>query len=363
MLAGEWQKLKVAHVNALDAADLMPSWSDLAAAALEPAGFNAPQLILPILKHVGGAEIATVTNGPDLLTALPLRRKRTHLASWVTPLTASGLPHVIEESAVQAFLQAQTQPVQLQAIPSDGPFLAALKKQATHFEVIESWQRAALKPAGTFADWLQSNFDQKRRKEFKRLRNRLGEQGALVTEVLKAGDDPKPFVDDFLRLEAGGWKGKKGTAINANPNLVKALHEAATGLHQVGKLRFWSLKLEDKSIATLFAIVERNQAWLGKIAYDEAYAKYSPGALIILDCTEFFFNEPHIKQVDSSAIPNHPLIDRIWRDRLPMVTVFVASSNVSLLRFKLIAATVKLKMKSRALLRDLYYKAKGTSRS
>jgi CelD/BcsL family acetyltransferase involved in cellulose biosynthesis len=363
MLAGEWQKLKVALVSAQDTAGLMPSWNHLADAALESAGFNAPQLILPILKHVGGAEIATVTHGPDLLMALPLVRKRTHLASWVTPLTASGLPHVNEESAVQAFLHAQTQPVQLQAIPGDGPFLAALKKQSAHFAVLESWQRAGLKPVGTFADWLHSNFDQKRRKEFKRLRNRLGEQGELVTEVLTAGVDPKPFVDDFMKLEAGGWKGKKGTAINANPNLVKALHEAATGLHQVGKLRFWNLKLAGKPIATLFAIVENGHAWLGKIAYDEDYSKYSPGAMIILDCTESFFNEPHIKQVDSSAIPNHPLIDRIWRDRLPMATVFVASSNVSALRFKLIMATVELKMKSRALLRDLYYKAKGMRRS
>jgi CelD/BcsL family acetyltransferase involved in cellulose biosynthesis len=363
MLAGEWQKFKVAYVSAQDAADLMSSWNHLAAAALEPAGFNAPQLILPILKHVGGAEIATVTNGADLLLALPLHRKRTHLASWITPLTASGLPHVRAESAVQAFLQAQTQPVQLQAIPSDGSFLAALKKQSAHFAVLESWQRAALKPVGIFEDWLQSNFDQKRRKEFKRLRNRLAEQGALVTEVLKAGDNPKPFVDDFLRLEAGGWKGKKGTAINASPNLVKSLHEAAIGLHLAGKLRFWNLKLAGKSIATLFVIVENNQAWLGKIAYDETHAKYSPGALIILDCTESFFNEPHIKQIDSSAIPNHPLIDRIWRDRLPMVTVLAASSNVSALRFKMILATVKLKMKSRALLRDLFYKIKGGTRS
>jgi CelD/BcsL family acetyltransferase involved in cellulose biosynthesis len=363
MLAGEWQKLNVVHVNALDAADLMPSWHLLAEAALEPAGFNAPQLILPVLKHVGGAEIATVTHGADLLMALPLIRKRTHFASWITPLTASGLPHVSEESAVQAFLQAQTQPVQLQAILGDGPFLAALKKQATHFAVLESWQRAGLKPVGTFADWLHSNFDQKRRKEYKRLRNRLSEQGALVTEVLKTGDDPKPFVEDFLKLEAGGWKGKKGTAINSNPNLVKALHEAAIGLHQVGKLRFWNLKLAGKPIATLFAIVENGHAWLGKIAYDEAYAKYSPGALIILDCTESFFNETHIKKIDSSAIPNHPLIDRIWRDRLPMATVFVASSNVSALRFKLIVAIVKLKMKSRTLLRDFYYKATGKIRS
>jgi CelD/BcsL family acetyltransferase involved in cellulose biosynthesis len=241
--------------------------------------------------------------------------------------------------------------------------LDSLRAQSDHFEIIESWQRASLKPSGKFSEWMQNNFDQKRRKEFKRLRNRLSEQGTLVTEILKIDDDTKSFVDEFLALEAAGWKGKKGTAINAIPHLTESFYEACKSLHEEGKLRFWSLKLNGKAIASLFAIVEGEQAWLGKIAYDEFYAKYSPGVMIILDCTESFFAEPAITQIDSCAIPDHPMIDRIWRNRLPMVSVFVAPASISQTHFNLVVTAENLRMLFRNTIRDFYYTLRGVKRS
>jgi Acetyltransferase (GNAT) domain len=308
----------------------------------------------------------TVRNGPDLLLAFPARIKRFFAQSWATPLTASGLPHLNSElgaSALLFLINAQTKPILFNAIPTDGLFLKTLKKQSSNFKVIETWQRAALKPKGSFDEWLQANFNQKRRKELKRLRNRLSEQGAITTDTLQQGQDPNPFVADLLMLEAEGWKGTKGTAIAANSKLKLALEEACAKFHQSKKLRFWTLKLDGKAIASLFAIVEGDKAWLGKIAFDEDFAKYSPGVQIILDCTEAFFNEPNIKLIDSSAIPNHPMIDRIWRDRIEMVNVFVAPATVSKLHFNIIVKLEQQRIHWRGLARDFYYKLKGQHRS
>ncbi len=366
MLAGQWQDFKVSIKSAEEAQSLHDDWQALEGNAIEPAGYNAPELILPLLKHLGGAKLMAVSHGPDLLLAFPATSKRLFIKSWATPLTASGLPHLNSElgaSALLSLINAQTKPILFSAIPADGLFLKTLQKQSTNFKIIETWQRAALKPEGSFDAWLQTNFDQKRRKELKRLRNRLSEQGAMTTETLQQGQDPKPFVDDLLSLEARGWKGSKGTAIAANQNLKLALEEACRQLHQSKKLRFWSLKLDGKAIASLFAIVEGGQAWLGKISYDESFSKYSPGVQIILDCTEAFFNEPNIKLIDSSAIPNHPMIDRIWRDRIKMVNVFVAPSSISKLRFKAIAKLEQQRVYWRGLARDLIYKIKGQHRS
>ncbi len=366
MLAGHWQNLKFLKVKVANTRALAEPWQMLAKSAVQPAGFNAPELLIPILQQNEYANLSTISDGPDLLLAVPLVEKRFACFSLSNPLLASGLPHLSKsapESAMLAFMHAQTKPILLRAIPADGPFYETLNRHTAQFEIIESWQRAALKPTGTYENWLANNFDQKRRKEFKRLRNRLSEQGVLTTEILKSTDNPKPFVDDLLRLEAAGWKGEKGTAINAMPELAESLYEAAASLHKSGKLRFWSLKLDGKSIATLFAIVEGSHAWLGKIAYDESFSKFSPGVMIILDCTETFFAEPAITQVDSSAIPNHPMIDRIWRDRLAMVSVFVAPATVSATKFKLIVGVEKLRLHSRGLLRDIYYKLKGAKRS
>jgi CelD/BcsL family acetyltransferase involved in cellulose biosynthesis len=366
MLAGHWQNFRTDTLNAKDAAKTLLQWQQLAAHALDPSGFNAPELMLPILKHKGGAALFVVAHGPDLLCALPCVKAGLYNSSWINPLSAGGAPHVaqgLKEATLTAFVNAQVKPFLFHALPHKGAVHNLLKQTAHHYAVLESWERAGLSIFGTYENWLQNNFDQKRRKEFKRLRNRLGEQGDLQTEILQASQDVSGFVDDFLNLEASGWKGKKGTAINADLQLSAALRDAAQALHAVGKLRFWSLKLNGKSIASLFAIVEGNQAWLGKIAYDENYAKYSPGALIILDCTASFFSETAIKQVDSSAIPNHPLIDRLWRDRLQMVSAFVAPETMPKWRFNMIVRLTKTKLQLRSKIRDLYYKAKGKKRS
>jgi Acetyltransferase (GNAT) domain len=366
MLAGQWQDFKVLNVRADAAQILAADWKHLSDSAIEPVGFNSSELILPLLKHVGGANLQTVSHGPDLLMACPVLTKPLFLKTWATPLTNSGLPPVNSElsaSVLLAFINAQTKPVLFNAIPAQGPFIASLKKQSANFQIIETWQRAALKPIGNFDNWLQTNFDQKRRKEFKRLRNRLSEQGEMVTDVLQQRQDVTPFLAAFLDLEGRGWKGGKGTAIAANPKLKLALEEACLSLHRANKLRFWSLKLDGKAIASLYAVVEGDQAWLGKIAYDEAFAKYSPGVQIIIDCTESFFAEPNIKQIDSGAIPNHPMIDRIWRDRIEMVNVFVAPSAISKLKFNTIVKLEQLRVYWHAIARDLYYKLKGQHRS
>ncbi len=366
MLAGEWQNFKSETVSAVDASKLASKWQALSSYAIESAGYNAPELVLPILKQARNATVAIVQQAAELHFALPIHQNRIFNSSWATPLTASGSPHLgegLKEATLTAFLSAQTKPFLFQAIPAEGEFHQQLKRQSPRYETLELWERACLRPIGTYENWLQTNFTQKRRKEFKRLRNRLSEQGALQTEILGQGVAVDSFTEEFLQLEASGWKGRKGTAIGADANLADALREALRNLHAAGKLRFWSLKLNGKSIAALFAIVEKNQAWLGKIAYDEAFSKFSPGALIILDCTEAFFAEPSITQVDSSAIPDHPLIDHIWRDRLAMISVFVGPETLSKKRFNFTVILAKQKLKWRSRLRDLYYQIKGKKRS
>jgi CelD/BcsL family acetyltransferase involved in cellulose biosynthesis len=366
MLAGHWQNFKCEILPAEKAGETLLPWQALSATAAESSGFNAPELQLPILKHHPALALCTIAHGPDLIFAMPLQRGIYFNSNVITPLSAGGACHVygeLKDAILGTFINSQTKPFLFKATPENGIVHKTLKHLAPHYAVLESWQRACLNVVGTYDNWLQTNFDQKRRKEFKRLRNRLAEQGELKLHSLQPADSTEPFIADFLALEASGWKGKKGTAIAANAKLAAALAESAALLHKAGKLRFWTLKFNNTAIASLFAIVEGNHAWLGKIGYDENFAKYSPGALIILDCTEHFFAEKNITQVDSSAIPNHPLIDRIWRDRLSMISFFVAPAKVSNLNFKFVTTLAHQKLFWRSKLRDFYYKAKGQKRS
>lgn len=348
---------------------VLPAWKRLADHSLAPAGLNSPELILPLLRHLPGATLATVKQGNDLLLALPIKKWRSVpalSASWITPLTVIGEPHLdreFPEAALTSFINQLAHPLLLHSVAVNGSFWNCLVKQDAHLSFLNTWRRAALWPSGTYETWYDSNIGPKRRKEYRRLTNRLSEMGRFEILSLGAGRDCRPWVTELLALEGAGWKGERGTAMAKDPELQLALMESCQLLGAAGKLRFWKLALNGKPIAIMHAIVEGDQAWLGKIAYDENYAKYSPGVLLILYATEKLFAEGGIALVDSCAIPGHPMIENIWRDRLEMADVIVAPKSMSARRFDLTVTAEKLRRSVRGFARDTYYYLRGKKRS
>jgi hypothetical protein len=339
-----------------------PDWQDLAGRSLAPAGPHAPELLLPAFGLQPGV-LACVRDPQGLQLVLPLVKRRllsiVH-ASHQTPLSLPALPLVsgtAPETALAAVLRRLASPVLLHAVPVDGPLWKALTSAAPRMAIIDRWERAVLKPQGTFDNWFEGNFDRKRRKEFRRLQSRLSEQGRFETLSFKADDDIATWTDELLTLEAAGWKGERGTALKA-----PALHDALRQLADFGKLRFWKMALDGRPLAMMFAIVDRDEAWLGKIAYDESFARFSPGVQLILHATAQLFAEG-IRQADSCAIPDHPMINNIWRDRMTVADVLIAGPEMSSILFSIAAKGVRLRMNARARLRDIYYRLKGRHRS
>ena len=111
------------------------------------------------------------------------------------------------------------------------------------------------------------------------------------------------------------------------------------------------------------AIIERGQASFSKIAYDETHARLSPGAMIILEATRSLFEEGGVMLIDSCAIPNHPMLDNIWRDRIAMADVMVAGGGVGRTRFAVAVGREKLRRMLRGLARDAYYRISGQTPS
>jgi CelD/BcsL family acetyltransferase involved in cellulose biosynthesis len=369
MLAGSWQIMKQARVSAgPELENIIPAWKQLVGRSLVPAGLNSPELVVPLLKHVKGAELAVVQQGPDLLLALPIQKRKFPgvLSNWITPLTVIGVPHIdrdIPAAAFQAFTNSLEQPLVLHAVETQGPFWDYLSTRNLHFAVLDSWPRAALQLSGNFEQWLENNFDRKRRKEYKRLQNRLGELGEFEQVSYVAGADSATWVDELLSLEAAGWKGKRGTALAAEPGLNAATHQACEGLARAGKLRMWKLTLNGKVIAAMHGIVEGDQAWLGKIAYDENFARFSPGVLLILFATRQLMEEEGVMRADSCAVPGHPMIENIWRDRMDVADVMIAPRSLNAAHFKFIVQLERLRRATRAMARDTYNFIRGRHRS
>jgi CelD/BcsL family acetyltransferase involved in cellulose biosynthesis len=351
MLVENWQLLEVSHDA--DPGRIREAWSGLAARSLVPTALSGPEFLIPLLRHFAGAQLVAVMAGDEPVMVLPVRRRRLPprlTTNWMTPLSPPVVPQLdrrLGQAALDAFLRWQAAPVLLRGIPAEGPFWDALQMASSRFAILAHWSRAALKPAGSFEAWFAANFPRKRRKEFRRLRARLTDRGELASPSLGAGDEVEPWIAGLLELEEKGWKGRRGTALRSKAPAALAFADICRNLHAAGKLRFWSLTLRGRTIASLFAVREGPAAWLGKIAYDEAFAKYSPGVQLVLDATEKLFAEGGISLVDSCAIPDHPMIDHLWRDRVAVADVLVAGASVGPARFAAVAAAERLRRATR----------------
>ena len=357
MLVDVWIDLKVESVPASQAPRYSAAWDKLAISAQEPSGIQLPEMQLPLLAGNAEAHLLTVTKLDELLLALPMQPARKFDRSTSSDFACNSLPLVAQgasQEAVFALVQKLQRPLLLKDLPLDCHFFDQLQKTGAQFQLLQEWQRAALKVNGSFEEWMAQNFDKKRRKEFKRLRKRLSEQGELKLESLNPNSDFTKFVDDFVQLEAQGWKGQRGTALGIHSAKTSTFREICAGLHHTGRLRFWVLRFNGKPIAALFGIVSGGQAQIVKITYDEAYAKFSPGILVVLDATEAFFAEPSLELADSCAIPDHSMINRIWRDRVRLGDVLIAPAQYPAWKFNNIFIGLRIDAKLRSIAKATY---------
>jgi CelD/BcsL family acetyltransferase involved in cellulose biosynthesis len=94
------------------------------------------------------------------------------------------------------------------------------------------------------------------------------------------------------------------------------MRAAVTALGSEGKAQIARIALDGRPIAAMITLRSGDVAWTWKIAYDEGYARFSPGVQILLDVTQALLNDPAIARADSCATADHPMIDHVWRGRL-----------------------------------------------
>ncbi len=67
----------------------------------------------------------------------------------------------------------------------------------------------------------------------------------------------------------------------------------------------------------------QSRAFFFKIGVDERFAKYSPGVQLTLELTRHLCADPDIASADSTASPDHPMINPIWRGRFAIGDVLI----------------------------------------
>jgi CelD/BcsL family acetyltransferase involved in cellulose biosynthesis len=335
-------------------AAIVPSWENMAAAAIEPNPFYEPWMLLPALEAFGlerGFRLVTVWHGDRLDAVLPLERSGGFkglpvpaLSSWrhrhcllCTPLVrADGAVETL--AALIGWLQADgegTSLAGLQYIPSEGPFndalMAALKAAGIKPLVLDGYARPVLRRAKDGETYVNEFIPRKERQELRRREKRLKEQGTLTQVALAPGEDIGRWIDEFLKLEASGWKGKEGTAMACSEANRRFLTETFTAAHQRGRLEMVGVDFDSKPLGRCTGFIAGEGSYAFKPAYDEAFAKFSPGILAEVARIRNLHQLPGVQWMDSFTDANNSMMSRLWKDRLTVQTLVFATGKAGAL--------------------------------
>ena len=321
-------------------AALQAEWRDLAKSAVEPNPFYEPWMLLPALKHLGAGrrlEVCLVfekkAKGVHRLCGLfPVERKRGRAELWVHRYCYLGAPLLrrgCERAAISCWLDTLREPVvRLDDLPAGGALrmhlVDELSERGWASLVSAAWTRAVLRRAPTAEHYLASALQGTRRKEFRRQRKRLAEQGELACEELPAGADPSAFIDEFLQLEQAGWKGRDGVCGARDRGFLQEM--AAQAAH-AGRLQLLALRLSGKPVALKVNLLSGTSAFAFKITFDEAFSRYSPGVQLELENIERAHKQPGLLTMDSCAASNRFMINHLWPDRREIQTVFFSTGS------------------------------------
>lgn len=310
-------------------------WERLAARAAEPNPFYEPWFLLPSLAQWAISD-RVITKAwfveGRLAGLMPIVRSAqyyghiiTHATGWLhtnafcgTPLVTAGHEDAFWRTMLAHFDRSARRALflHLPQLPAEGPVAAALARvlaedgRAHYLAVTEN--RALLEGDCSAEAYLEAAMSAKKRKELRRQRNRLAEEGVLAFERREDSAGLAAWIDEFLRLEAAGWKGEAGSALASDPATVRFFAEALAGAAAAGKLERLALRLDGHAIAMLANFLTPPGAYSFKTAFDEAYARFSPGMLLQLENLALI-ERTGIAWADSCAAEGHPMIERLWR--------------------------------------------------
>jgi hypothetical protein len=268
---------------------------------------------------------------------LPLR----HVRLWQYPHRYLGTPLLRRHHAsacLEAFLawladSGEATMMQWPRVSGDGGFYGVfqdtLHEAGWRSFVGLAFSRAVLRPREDGEAYLRQALAGAKRKELRRLERRLSENGGLRYEVLEAGAPADSWIEAFLALEARGWKGRGGSALACTEQGRRFFRAVAAGAAQCRRLMMLSLAVGERRVAMKCNLLAQDGAFAFKIAYDEDYARFSPGTLLELENIRELHRRPALRWMDSCAEADHFMANRLWLERRAIVSVLSATARTS----------------------------------
>lgn len=331
--------------------DLLNELEYLTWRSIEPNVFFHPRFLIPAMPRLDDRQVRlmvmrdeneersrlrflmpyTIERPGFSMSAPIIRAWATQFAPQGTPLIDRDDPTGVIEDLFAILGRPHLKLPEVMVLPEmrvDGPAAQVMRSVAIGkglpLLTIEETERPFLERAATDGDdYLREALNSHHRGEYRRQWRRLAERGALTYEVSRSVDDIRRRFEEFLTLEAAGWKGRRGTAMAVDRYQAAFAREAVNSLAERDLVRIHTLDLDGRAIAVLVVFIESGEAWTWKTAFDESLREFSPGALLMIELLKNHLEDPNIIRTDSCAVPDHPVVSRLFLERRKVATLIV----------------------------------------
>jgi hypothetical protein len=355
--------MSVVVINDLTALEkYVHAWEDLAANAIEPNAFYEPWMMMPAIRAFGAgrrlqfalvlANEPTRHDGAPLLCGFfPLEQQNHYqglsrklpfktLRLWkhkycylCTPLVREGYGQQVI-AAFFDWLDAGSHDCSLMEfrfIAGDGLFNGLLidyfERHAKLHYISMYFLRAMFRPTTDADTYLCATLSAKHRKMIRRQERQLSEIGRLEYDALTPDDDVEVWIEEFLQLEASGWKGRENSAIASDESDQSYFRSIAKEAFRRGRLSMLALRLDGRPIAIKCDFPAGRGLFTFRIAFDENYARNSPGMLLEIENVRRLHARSQIEWVDSCNDSFNFMFNRLWLERRTILDVVVGAGK------------------------------------
>jgi CelD/BcsL family acetyltransferase involved in cellulose biosynthesis len=235
----------------------------------------------------GSLEILAVRHEGELAAVLPLARRfgvLRSLSNWHTPAYAPVAEPSAERALAAQLLARDARQVSLSFVNPDTSFVRIClehARAANRGQLVHVLERSPLLGlGGTWEAFEKERFSRRHRAVVRRRREHLVDSGPLAVEVSDGRSGLDHALAEAYAVEAASWKGESGTAIASRPETERFYTAVAHWAAARGYLRLSFLRLDDRAIAFDYSLEAGGVHYLLKTAYDPAYRRFGPGAIL-----------------------------------------------------------------------------------
>ena len=341
--ANQPDKLTVRWVDSIEELEsLKQPWNRLAERSLYTNASFDPSFLISAIRYFGNSNVKVLIaeepgnppekNSKRIFGLMPLVKKSFYhlpvkcLEIWSHDQSFDHTPLLCKEHAEKTFdamlnfiSQEKFGLLSLDTVSMEPEFQSVIDRVIqrpgrSRFQR-DQFSRAAFRPVLPLEDYKKQFISKSVKKNYGRLSRRLAELGDVQITESDEFSNYDQLIQQFLDMEASGWKVESGTALACQPDTRKFYRELIQSAAADGKARFLSLTLDGKPIAMLSDLRLGENIYSFKTAFDENYASFSPGLQIEIGNIESM-HQGGIQLADSCTAPDNATINRIWGQRL-----------------------------------------------